>query len=273
MSFQARCALYLISIVVCTIEAKVFERCELARELHGIHDIPIDQLATWVCIAYHESRYDTAARNPGSGDHGIFQISEHYWCSASGDDILACGLPCSAFEDDDIEDDVICARRAYRQHQRLSGNGFNAWSVYRYYCSDPIKVDKYIAGCFGKEDLTQGVTSKISNGTRVPKLMFFIRFKYTKHFEDSYATTPRPTSTTTNNAFPSFIPVIVPQGCYSCNPITNSTSHNHSHHHHHHHYHHVHIHNESSIFRPNVSLSSPSNNHSLTVLSKYSTGF
>ena len=29
--------------------------------------------------------------------------------------------------DDDIKDDVTCAKRIFRQHHKLSGNGFNAW--------------------------------------------------------------------------------------------------------------------------------------------------
>lgn len=126
--------------------SKVYKRCELARELRDIHEIPENQLATWICIVKHESSFNTSALNPDSGDHGLFQISQLYWCSPGGH---ACGVSCSSLEDDDIEDDVICARRIYRQHQRIFGDGFSAWAVYPYYCKGD--VGHYINGCF-KED-------------------------------------------------------------------------------------------------------------------------
>lgn len=39
------------------------------------------RLKTWQCIVHEESRYETSAHNKVTGDHGIFQISELYWCS------------------------------------------------------------------------------------------------------------------------------------------------------------------------------------------------
>lgn len=121
----------------------MYKHCELARELRDVHEIPESQLATWICIVKYESNFNTSALNPGTGDYGLFQISHLYWCSPVGH---ACGVPCSALEDDDIEDDVICARRIFRQHQRISGDGFNAWAVYPHYCKGD--VSRYIKGCF-----------------------------------------------------------------------------------------------------------------------------
>lgn len=48
------------------------------RELQNF-DVPEEEIPTWVCIVQHESNYDTTAMNPGSGDHGLFQISQVYW--------------------------------------------------------------------------------------------------------------------------------------------------------------------------------------------------
>lgn len=76
----AAISLIFISIAV----GKVYEKCELARELRDVHEIPQSQLATWVCIAQHESLLNTSAFNPGSGDHGLFQISQLFWCSPPG---------------------------------------------------------------------------------------------------------------------------------------------------------------------------------------------
>nr|CAI5832882.1 unnamed protein product [Callosobruchus analis] len=91
----------------------------------------MDRLSTWVCIVQHESLFDTAAMNRGSGDHGLFQISEIYWCSPPG---TGCNRDCSYFRDDDIADDVQCALTIHKEHTRLSGDGFTAWAVYPLYC-------------------------------------------------------------------------------------------------------------------------------------------
>ncbi|CAK1588305.1 unnamed protein product [Parnassius mnemosyne] len=120
--------------------ARIYERCELARDLIKL-GIRREHIATWVCIAYHESRFDTAARNGYSGDHGLLQISEIYWCGPG----KACGLPCSALRDDDISNDVECALTIYEEHTRLQGNGFLAWVVYPQHCKHNAK--KYLADC------------------------------------------------------------------------------------------------------------------------------
>lgn len=131
--------------VVCLASAKVYERCELARELRNVHRMPEHQIATWVCIAKHESLYNTSAHNPGSGDHGLFQISQIYWCSPPGQG-YGCFKPCSAFADDDIADDVKCIRTIFEEHSRISGDGFNAWVVYPLYCKGD--VSQYVQGCY-----------------------------------------------------------------------------------------------------------------------------
>lgn len=100
---------------------KIYERCELARELYYVHDIPYDQVATWVCIAKYESNYNTSAvghqNGDGSLDHGLFQISDIYWCSPPGKGWV-CGLSCAKLENSDISDDVGCMMKIYDEHQR-----------------------------------------------------------------------------------------------------------------------------------------------------------
>lgn len=127
---------------------KIYEPCELADELFNRHSIPIEQIATWICIAKHESNFNTAAVGylnwDGSGDHGLFQISDLYWCGINGPG-KACSATCSDFEDDDITDDVQCIKQIHAEHQRLSGNGFNAWAVYQPYCQGD--VSSYIDNC------------------------------------------------------------------------------------------------------------------------------
>lgn len=135
-----------------TIQQKVYHRCELARELRFVHSIPAHQIATWVCIAHHESQFNTSAigrsNADGSADHGLFQISDIYWCSPPG---WVCGLSCSRLEDSDITDDVECMQRIFNEHQKISGDGFTAWTVYRPHCQR-YQVDEYVEGCFDDND-------------------------------------------------------------------------------------------------------------------------
>ncbi|KAJ8867429.1 hypothetical protein PR048_031230 [Dryococelus australis] len=142
----------LLTAVLCVLmasasmtHAKTYTRCELARELRFKLEVPADQVPVWVCIAEHESEYNTSAVGP-TGDHGLFQISQLYWCSPPGVG-WACGVTCAELEDDDIADDVACARRIFREHQRLSGNGFSAWAVYRPHCTG-VDLGRYVEGCF-----------------------------------------------------------------------------------------------------------------------------
>lgn len=138
------------------VSARIYERCELAQELQRLN-VQQDHIATWVCIAFHESRFDTAAQNPSSGDHGLLQISELYWCGNG----KVCGVPCSAFRDDDISDDVDCALQIYEEHTRLQGDGFLAWVVYAQHCKHNTK--KYLADC---EVTPKNVTAKTMSKQR-----------------------------------------------------------------------------------------------------------
>lgn len=123
--------------------SKVYRRCELAKELRDIYGIPENQLATWICIIGHESSYNTSAISEGAESYGLFQISREYWCLPRS---RGCGVACSALRDDDIRDDVDCAKRIFEQHQRITGNGFKAWTLYNSYCK--ANVEKYIRDCY-----------------------------------------------------------------------------------------------------------------------------
>lgn len=124
--------------------AKIYDRCELAKELRHVYDFPEDEISTWLCIVQHESHFNTSAMNHGSGDHGLFQISQLYWCATKGTG-YACNTNCASFRDDDIKDDVYCVKKIFKEHSRLSGNGFNAWTIYGYFCKGD--TSKYIEDC------------------------------------------------------------------------------------------------------------------------------
>lgn len=143
------CCLLLTVLAFQDVLSKVFQRCELVHELSKKkHRILEHDVGTWVCIARHESQFNTSAighlNADLSGDHGLFQISDQYWCSPPGVG-MACGLNCDQLEDDDITDDVICARRIYRAHKRRTGDGFTAWAVYGRHCRGNNSA--YSQGC------------------------------------------------------------------------------------------------------------------------------
>ncbi|XP_068083738.1 lysozyme C, milk isozyme-like [Anabrus simplex] len=129
-------------------QAKIYERCELARELRN-RGIPGDQLATWVCIANFESSFNTNALGTknadGSKDHGLFQISDLWWCTPGPRN--GCNIKCSQFHNDDISDDLRCAQKIYEERKRLFGDGFTAWTVYQPNCSGR-KAARFVNGCF-----------------------------------------------------------------------------------------------------------------------------
>lgn len=139
-------------------KGKIYNRCELAKKLFDL-GLAKKQIGTWVCIAKHESNFDTSAvghlNADGSGDHGIFQISDLYWCSITNRNDKACGVPCSKFEDADIADDVACVKKIHDEHQRLFGSGFHAWSVYEPHCKHA--TFHYVSDCFASSDISSAL--------------------------------------------------------------------------------------------------------------------
>lgn len=77
-----QCSIFLL-ILALICDAKIYSKCEFAKSLvrQGITNRNL--LGTWTCIAYHESRFNTKAINPDTGDYGILQISHYFWCSDS----------------------------------------------------------------------------------------------------------------------------------------------------------------------------------------------
>ncbi|CAG9862540.1 unnamed protein product [Phyllotreta striolata] len=134
------CALLYIS----TVSGRKYDKCQLAHELLDKYKFPKDQISTWICIVDHESKFDTNAFNSNTKDHGLFQISELYWCEPPGHP-NGCHVQCSALQDDNIDDDVKCVKQVFEETQRLKKNGFEAWTTYPKYCKGD--TGSYIQGC------------------------------------------------------------------------------------------------------------------------------
>ncbi|XP_052609733.1 lysozyme C-2-like [Peromyscus californicus insignis] len=132
-----------------TVQAKVYERCELVRTLksHGMDGYLGITLANWVCLAQHESDFNTQATNYNSWDqstdYGIFQINSRYWCNdgKTPNAVNACGISCSVLLQDDITQAIQCAKRVVKDPQ-----GIRAWVAWRSHCQNQ-DLTQYIQNC------------------------------------------------------------------------------------------------------------------------------
>ncbi|XP_055062747.1 lysozyme C [Misgurnus anguillicaudatus] len=135
-------------LLILAANAKIFERCELARALKA-YGMDVDtgvSLADWVCLTNSESSYNTQAINhntDGSTDYGIFQINSRYWCydgRTPGRTSNGCKINCSDLLSDGISLSVNCAKIIARQQ------GISAWYGWINKCKDR-DLNPYIAGC------------------------------------------------------------------------------------------------------------------------------
>ncbi|KAL4715328.1 hypothetical protein ACJJTC_004780 [Scirpophaga incertulas] len=97
------------------IEAKTFTRCGLG----------------WCVIEAVSSRRTDAIgprKTDGSRDHGLFQISDRFFCSSSSRPGKTCHATCADLRTDDITKAANCAKSIYKDH------GFNTWPVWKNSC-------------------------------------------------------------------------------------------------------------------------------------------
>ena len=82
-----------------------------------------------LCLLEKESEYKSQAigHHNGAQHLGIFQISDRWWCKWDREYNIGCGVKCHNFLDEDLKDDMECAKKIFKEHSRLHGNGFNAW--------------------------------------------------------------------------------------------------------------------------------------------------
>lgn len=131
------------------IHAKVYSKCELAKKLKA-SGIAVNKLPDWMCLVKYESNYNSSLRGPknknGSYDWGIFQVNDKYWCKNGSKPGNDCNIKCSSktfkniliiteeiffvigLINDDISDDITCAKKIYARH------GFNAWYGWKNKC-------------------------------------------------------------------------------------------------------------------------------------------
>ncbi|XP_048459183.1 lysozyme C-1-like isoform X1 [Rhincodon typus] len=147
--------LVVLSVLLTVSSAKILSRCEVARAVKNSVLAMFTQysVADWVCMAYHETGYNTLALryekdSEGkiqSGDYGIFQINSKRWCT---DDMFPngadeCHMNCNTFlsSNGDIQTDIDCAAVIVNEQ------GMQAWTSWVKNCKGKW-IDYYTFFCF-----------------------------------------------------------------------------------------------------------------------------
>lgn len=105
--------------------AKKYTQCELAQELHGEHNVTRENLYKHLCVVVRS--LSTGEVREG-GFLGIYGIGTKWWCGKWGDVSGSCNMMCSNLVDDDIADDVACAKKVFEDF------GLAGWGQTDGYC-------------------------------------------------------------------------------------------------------------------------------------------
>ncbi|KAK2583357.1 hypothetical protein KPH14_009353 [Odynerus spinipes] len=131
LTMLSRIIVILLSFLALT-EAKILNQCDATRELQRA-GISRTFLSNWVCLMINESGMDTRRVTGPKGAsnyyYGVFQISSGKWC-ARGRVGGICNKRCEDFANDDIQDDIICAKKIQ------DTEGFKAWNGWTQKCKN-----------------------------------------------------------------------------------------------------------------------------------------
>ncbi|XP_059609223.1 lysozyme c-1-like [Phlebotomus argentipes] len=117
------------ALLITSASAKIFTRCQLAKEL-ARHKFPRSFISNWVCLIENESGRSTTkvTQHPNlTTSYGLFQINSKDWCR-KGRKAGECNMKCEDFLNDDVTDDIRCARLMYDRH------GFLGWPGWKNKC-------------------------------------------------------------------------------------------------------------------------------------------
>lgn len=121
-----------VAAVRSPVEGKTYTQCEAAKELERA-GISKTYISNWVCLMQSESKMNTALltgpKTASSYSHGIFQINSAKWCTRGRTGGI-CNKRCEDFLNDDIQDDIACAKKIFNQE------GFKAWKGWVQKCKN-----------------------------------------------------------------------------------------------------------------------------------------
>ncbi|XP_047644549.1 alpha-lactalbumin [Phacochoerus africanus] len=132
-------SLLVVGILFPAIPAKQFTKCELSqvlKDMDGYGDITLPE---WICTIFHISGYDTKTivHDNDSTEYGLFQINNKMWCRDNQiQSKNICGISCDKFLDDDLTDDMMCAKKI------LDNEGIDYWLAHKALCSE--KLDQWL---------------------------------------------------------------------------------------------------------------------------------
>ncbi|XP_069895477.1 sperm acrosome-associated protein 5 [Dipodomys merriami] len=137
----------LITLMIVTVDAKIYERCEIARKLEkaGLNGYRGYTIGDWLCMAHYESGFDSAFvdHNPdGSSDYGIFQLNSAWWCDNGITPTRnLCHMDCRDLLNRHLLDDILCAKRVVSSHDSM-----RAWNSWIQHCSGH-DLSEWLKGC------------------------------------------------------------------------------------------------------------------------------
>ncbi|KAL7299971.1 hypothetical protein TKK_0007287 [Trichogramma kaykai] len=129
------------------VSARILTECEAAKELvRG--GVERSFISHYVCIMKSESGLDTRKKvGPGhkaSYAYGVFQITSDKWCSAFRPGGV-CNKNCNDFLNDDIQDDIACAKIIAQRE------GFKHWKGWLKNCKNGKLPN--VSGCIIKREV------------------------------------------------------------------------------------------------------------------------
>ncbi|EZA48559.1 hypothetical protein DMN91_001138 [Ooceraea biroi] len=135
----------IIPVLIVTIyspaESKVYQQCEAVKQLEKAK-ISRSLISNWICLMQSESGMDTTKvtgpKAASSYSYGILQINSAKWCTR-GRVGGVCNKRCEDFLDDEIQDDITCAKII------VDREGFKSWNGWVKKCKD--KPLPNIGGC------------------------------------------------------------------------------------------------------------------------------
>ncbi|XP_062827728.1 lysozyme C, milk isozyme-like [Anolis carolinensis] len=136
----------LLNLVLVASEAITLEPCALALELTfwRMSGYLGYTLADWLCIVHHVSDFSIQPPLSKTAEkaYGIFGFSNKYWCSDGVQPSRNyCNISCEKFLDDDIQDDVLCARRVLTRNE-----GAQTWPQWAEKCRGK-DLSSYLKDC------------------------------------------------------------------------------------------------------------------------------
>ncbi|XP_070592907.1 uncharacterized protein [Erythrolamprus reginae] len=118
--------MFLLACFVATIQTKIYRRCELAHvfKKNGLDGYEGYSLASWICMAFYETGFDTKTidrHKGGTKDYGIFHINSGLWCKENDSlSKVLCDIACSDLLNPDLEDDITCAKKMVQESSTMA---------------------------------------------------------------------------------------------------------------------------------------------------------